>query len=232
VLCVQPHYDDNDLGAGGTIAALSDAGARIAYLTVTDDLVGVRDASLSDAAARERLRDDQRRAAAEIGVHEQHWLDLPDAGPWDAFALRGRVIEHIRRFRPDFVLTVDPWLPREAHPDHLKTGRACAEAVMLHRFPRLRTLPEVDAAYRPYEIAGLALYFTRAPNTVFDVGATRARKHRAIDAYTTQLDAEELAFLHRGLEGMERHWARDEGFEYGEALQVLHPGQLHVDLVG
>ncbi len=29
LLCIQPHYDDNDIGAGGTIAALGDAGADI-----------------------------------------------------------------------------------------------------------------------------------------------------------------------------------------------------------
>ena len=55
VLCVQPHYDDNDIGAGGTIASLAAAGADVWYLTATDDLVGVLDASLSDEEARRRL---------------------------------------------------------------------------------------------------------------------------------------------------------------------------------
>ncbi len=55
LLCVQPHYDDNDIGAGGTIARLALAGAEVHYLTVTDDLVGVLDRELSDAAARARL---------------------------------------------------------------------------------------------------------------------------------------------------------------------------------
>ncbi|MCC6956023.1 MAG: PIG-L family deacetylase, partial [Anaerolineales bacterium] len=41
VLCVQPHYDDNDIAAGGTIARLKSAGAEVVYLTVTDDLMGV-----------------------------------------------------------------------------------------------------------------------------------------------------------------------------------------------
>ena len=41
ILCVQPHYDDNDIAAGGTVAALAEAGVEVFYLTVTDDLVGV-----------------------------------------------------------------------------------------------------------------------------------------------------------------------------------------------
>ena len=43
VLAIQPHYDDNDIAAGGTIAALIDAGIEVVYCTVTDDLVGVVD---------------------------------------------------------------------------------------------------------------------------------------------------------------------------------------------
>ena len=46
VLAIQPHYDDNDIGAGGTLALLHEQGAEIHYLTVTDDLVGVLDTSL------------------------------------------------------------------------------------------------------------------------------------------------------------------------------------------
>ena len=43
ILAVQPHYDDNDIGAGGTLAALAASGVEVYYLTVTNDLVGVID---------------------------------------------------------------------------------------------------------------------------------------------------------------------------------------------
>ena len=46
VLCIQPHYDDNDIGAGGTYARLVRDGAELIYLTVTDDLMGVVDVTL------------------------------------------------------------------------------------------------------------------------------------------------------------------------------------------
>lgn len=98
ILCVQPHYDDNDIAAGGTIAALSSAGAEVFYLTVTDDLVGVIDPQLSDETATAELRNG--------------------------------IIRHIRMLRPDWVMTTDPWLPNEAHRDHLVTGRAVAEACL------------------------------------------------------------------------------------------------------
>jgi LmbE family N-acetylglucosaminyl deacetylase len=230
LLCVQPHYDDNDLGAGGTIAELAEAGAEVTYLTVTDDLVGVLDASLSDAQATEQLRAEQRQAGEAIGVGEQIWLGFADAGEWDYFALRRELIKHIRRVRPDFVFTVDPWLPLEAHQDHLRTGLAVAEATMLQSHKRLKIDPEVDAAYESYAISGVVFYFTRDPNLCFDIGAVRERKHRAIDAYRAQFTDDQLKLLHLGLEAKEREWAAAESFEHGEALKLLPPGAFHVGI--
>jgi len=60
VLAIQPHYDDNDIAAGGTLAALSQNGAAIHYLTVTDDLVGVLNQSLSDGHMTVQLREEQQ----------------------------------------------------------------------------------------------------------------------------------------------------------------------------
>ena len=71
VLAVQPHYDDNDIGAGGTLAALREAGAELSYLTVTDDLLGVLDPELSDTEARRRLRAEQEEAAGS-GLEEEY----------------------------------------------------------------------------------------------------------------------------------------------------------------
>jgi LmbE family N-acetylglucosaminyl deacetylase len=231
VLCVQPHYDDNDLGAGGTIAALADAGTEIHYLTVADDLVGVLDRSLSDAAALARIVAEQRAAGAELGVFAQERLDLPDAGDWDCLALRAAIVRSLRRVRPDWVLTVDPWLPREAHRDHTRTGLAVAEACLLFGLPRLASGDaELDRRFEPYALAGVGFYFTAAPNAWLDIGATRARKHRALDAYTAQFTPEALRGLHAALERKEREWAHGRGFEYGEALQLVRPGQLHVGL--
>ena len=35
VLCVQPHYDDNDIAAGGTFALLADAGRDLASTPIS-----------------------------------------------------------------------------------------------------------------------------------------------------------------------------------------------------
>ncbi|MFB4166873.1 PIG-L deacetylase family protein [Virgibacillus sp. JSM 102003] len=45
-LFIQPHPDDNDIGAGATIAKLVDKGVEVHYLTVTDGGSGSTDKTL------------------------------------------------------------------------------------------------------------------------------------------------------------------------------------------
>jgi LmbE family N-acetylglucosaminyl deacetylase len=221
VLCVQPHYDDNDIAAAGTFAALADAGVLVHYMTVSDDLKGVLDANQIDADATRQLDAEQLEAGRLIGVASQCLLNLPDAGDWDVVALRTRIIERIRALRPDYVFTCDPRLENEMHRDHLRTGIAVGEAVMFYGMKRFETTPEVDSAYEPHAVRGLVLYFTREPNLVFDVTGTRGRKHEALDCYRAQFSEEALRSLHRGMERMEGRWATDEPFDYGEAFKLL-----------
>ncbi len=104
---------------------------------------------------------------------------------------------------------------------------AAAEAAILYNLPRIRTSPEVDAAYTPYDLR-LAFYLTYNPNVYFDIRATRQRKHRAIDCYTAQFTPTSMAELHILLEAAERRAGLAGGCEYAEPLKLLHPWQLHI----
>jgi LmbE family N-acetylglucosaminyl deacetylase len=230
ILAIQPHYDDNDISAGGTIASLVERGAEVFYLTVTDDLIGVLDEKLSPQAATQQLHAEQAQAARHIGVKGQYWLDFPDASPFDHFEVRMHIIRHIRLLRPDFILTVDPFTPYEAHTDHIRTGKAAAEAAILYGLTRLRTDPEVDVAYQPHEIQGVAFYNSWVPNTYIDITQTREKKHRAIDAYKAQFSSDDFPMLHMWVEIMERLHAENcktPGCTHAEGFKVLNPRLLH-----
>lgn len=228
VLAIQPHYDDNDLGAGGTLAALSRAGARLIYLTVTDDQVGVLDPFLSPRDTEIALRREQAEAGRLIGVQEQRWLGYPDAGPIDYYSLRQDLVIAIRELRPDVIFTVDPWLPYEFHQDHVLTGRAVSEAIGLYAFPRFKIHSEIDTGYLPHPLLGVAYYFTHSPNTFFDITATRAVKQDAVRCYTMQFASDDMDHLVGQLEQRARDAAREQAFESAEPLKLLHPAQLHI----
>ncbi len=228
ILCVQPHYDDNDIAAAGILKQLQQNGADLFYLTVTNDLMGVVDHTLSPEEAAEALRRDQFAAGKIIGVKEQSWLGYPDAGEYDYFDLRRDLLKHIRRIQPDFVFTADPWLTYEGHRDHIQTGRATAEAVLFAGLTKIASSdPGVDSAYRGHDLLGVVFYYTREPNQIADITQTWDAKIAAVRCYQTQFEPDDMDMLVMGLDMKSRQVAADTGFERGEPLKVLHPQSLH-----
>lgn len=231
VLCIQPHYDDNDIGAGGTLARLAQNGAALFYLTVTDDLMGVVDPALPPKEAAAALKRDQLAAAAIIGVAEQFWLGYPDAGDYHPFDVRRDLLAAIRRLKPDFIFTCDPWLTYEAHPDHVRTGLAAAEAALFCGLTRIASSdPAADASWEGHSLQGIAFYYTREPNQIVDVSAVWERKIAAVKCYQTQFTPEGMDELIMALEFKSRQAAQGQDFGHGEALKVLHPAALHCGL--
>lgn len=228
VLCVQPHYDDNDIAAGGTIARLKSAGAEVVYLTVTDDLMGVVDRSLTDRQAAEALRRDQLAAGALIGVDRQILLGYPDAGDYDYFALRRDMLRYLRELKPDLLLAPDPWLAYEAHRDHVQTGLAAAEAVIFMDLLKITSSdPAVDAAYAGGALRGVAFYLTSEPNMIVDVDPTWETKLAAVRCYQAQFEPAGMEELLALIDLKARQAAQGQPFERGEPLKVLHPSALH-----
>lgn len=228
ILAVQPHYDDNDIPAGGTLAALAAAGIEIVYLTCSDDQMGVIDESWSTQEADARLKKDQKEAAQIIGVKRQHWLlGYPDAGEYNYFDLRRDIMQFMRLESPDYVITVDPWLSYEAHTDHILVGKAASEAAILCGLKRIKTDPQVDAAYTPHDIKCVAYYGTQYPNTCFDISQTIEKKKQAVRCYHAQFQEEELEMLAEYVEFKARECAKGRSFEFGEMWKVVTPRHLH-----
>jgi len=231
VLCIQPHYDDNDIAAGGTFAQLARNGTEVIYLTVTDDLAGVVDMSLSVEAATKSLAKDQQAAGKIIGVKEQILLNYPDAGEYSYFSLRRDILKYIRLLQPDFVFTCDPWLTYEAHHDHIQTGHAVAEAVL---FTDLLKIPSsdlnVDAAYKGHSINGVGFYYSREPNQIVDITSTWEAKVAAVRSYATQIPSDEADQLIMAFQLKSQQICAGKDFQYGEPFKVLHPRALHCGL--
>lgn len=228
ILCIQPHYDDNDIAAAGILTQLARNGAELFYLTATDDLMGVVDTSLSDEEAASALKRDQFAAAQIVGVKEQFWCGYPDAGEYNYFDLRRDFLKYIRLLKPDFVFAPDAWLTYEGHRDHIQTGLAAAEAVMFAGLTKIASSdPAVDSAYEPHSIQGIALYFTREPNYVADISATWEAKIKAVRCYNAQFDDADMERLVVALDMKSQQVAQGQPFARGEPLKVLHTSALH-----
>lgn len=76
ILCIQPHPDDADFGAGGTIAKLTKNGCEATYVSLMDDRVGTFKQDLwPEKLAIIRVKE-QEKAAEILGVKRLIWLGI------------------------------------------------------------------------------------------------------------------------------------------------------------
>lgn len=133
VLMVAAHPDDVDFGSAGTIATWTDAGLEVSYCIVTDGDAGGFDPQVSRSAIGSIRQDEQRKAAATLGVADVEFLGYPDGRLMVSFELRRDIARAIRRVRPDRVVIPSPQRDLRSvyasHPDHQAAGEAALCAV-------------------------------------------------------------------------------------------------------
>lgn len=172
ILCIQPHPDDNEVGAGGTIAKLARLGCKVTYLTVTDGGIGTTNPEISrEDVAAVRLKEVEE-ATSILGVSSLLYLNYKDASYMDEKELCQKIVTVIRDVQPEFVMTVDPFLPYEVHPDHRRVGMAAAEACIFSQFPYFYSSLDNTPCKNPWTIKCAAFYTTAYPNTFINVDDT------------------------------------------------------------
>lgn len=211
VLVVAAHPDDIEFGAAGTVARWVTEGAVVRYLIVTRGDKGSDDPD-ADVPALTRLREDeQRAAAAELGVEGVDFLDEPDGQVEPSLALRERITYAIRSFRPEVVMTHDPtvlfvnneWVN---HPDHRAVGQVTVDAVFPTARDPLNFRQHLDDGLEAWKVAELFLWSTNEANQLVDIGATIERKVASLAHHASQF---------RHFEDVAR-WVRRRSEELGE----------------
>jgi LmbE family N-acetylglucosaminyl deacetylase len=122
---IAAHPDDEILGAGGTIALLARAGARLRLVAVTDGEAS--HPGTADPAGLARRRIAESAAALKIlGADnvEMVRLRLPDTGVADR---EDDLAGMLRRLCAGFDVCLAPW-EDDAHADHEAAGRAARRA--------------------------------------------------------------------------------------------------------
>lgn len=189
-LFIQPHPDDNEIGAGGTIAKLVKKGIPVYGLTVTEGRGG------SQIYSPEKLAEMRKIEAANamdiLGIVNLGCLGYHDNHPIVHDELVKKLVSIIRTVQPNAILTVDAHLKNEIHPVHLAVGKAVEEAFM-----------RCGQAYYPFEdhclhdnfhqVDILGFYFTDDENTIVDITDVYEIKKRAIMAHATQVDEKTMA---------------------------------------
>ncbi|PZS33026.1 MAG: PIG-L domain-containing protein [Pseudonocardiales bacterium] len=228
VLVVAAHPDDVDFGSGGAIATWTDAGLEVSYCIATDGDAGGFDPAVPRSAIAGIRQDEQRKAAAAVGVTDVEFLGYPDGQLVVSIALRRDITRAIRRARPDRVVVPSPQRDLRnvyvSHPDHQATGEAalCAiypDARNPYAHPEL--LAEGLEAHTVPEV-WVTSSNDRADHYV-DITDTFHRKIAALRAHTSQ-----TAHM-TNLEERMRGWSAMQAQAAGLAQGRLAEGYLVLD---
>ena len=193
VLVVTAHPDDVDFGTAGTVAAFTAAGVDVTYCVVTNGEAGGSDRAMARADMAALRQDEQRAAAAVVGVSDVRFLGHPDGMVQATTDLRRDISRVIRDVRPQRVVTQSPdrnWdFIYASHPDHLAAGEAAVDAV----YPDSRNpfahpeLLDVEGL-EPWTVSELWLMGPGGkPGIAVDTTATVERKVAALLCHKSQI---------------------------------------------
>lgn len=187
VLVIMPHPDDAEFGAGGTIAKMTAEGKKVAYVVCTNGDKGTSDRNMIPSELIKIREEEQRQAAAVLGVGRVVFLGKPDQGLENTPELRKELVRQIRTFKPFTVITTDPYQRYMWwHRDH----RQCGEAVMDAIFPYSRdhlAYPDLIAeGLEPHKVSELLLSNPQEPNYEVDISQTAILKLKSISCHKSQ----------------------------------------------
>ena len=189
-LVVTAHPDDVDFGAAGTVAVLTDAGVQVTYCLVTDGEAGGFDETIERTEMAAIRREEQTKAAAEVGVTELIFLGHPDGCVQFGPDLRHEITRVIRQVRPQVVITQSPLVNLDSvygsHADHVATGQATWAAV----YPDARNpfaFPELlTSGYEPWSVDEIWITLGAESTHTVDITDQLERKLRALHCHVSQ----------------------------------------------
>jgi LmbE family N-acetylglucosaminyl deacetylase len=132
MLAVLAHPDDESLGVGGVLAKYAAEGVAVHLVTATRGERGRFFADRARPSDKEvgRVRESElHAAAAALGIEDVHLLGCADSelDRADPAEVIGRLAWHIRRVRPQVVVTFDAF-GAYGHPDHIAISQFTSAA--------------------------------------------------------------------------------------------------------
>ena len=219
VMVVTPHPDDAEYGVAGTVVCWVSQGKEIVYVVCTNGDKGTSDASIKPEELAKTREEEQIAAANLLGVREVIFLRHPDQGLEDTPEFRKEIVRLIRMYRPETVVTADPYRRYIWHRDHRMTGQVTLDAI----FPYARDIfsyPDLTKeGLDPHKVKEVLLWGTEDVNYRSDITKTFDVKLSALRCHKSQVGHIPLQELEERLR--ERHSSLAQGEEY-ELAEGFH----------
>ena len=217
-MVITPHPDDAEFGVAGTVAHSTSEGKDVIYVVCTNGDKGTIDPNVKpDELARIREKE-QLAAARLLGVREVIFLRHPDQSLEDTPEFRKEIVRLLRTYKPETVVTADPYRRYIWHRDHRITGQVTLDAIFpyardFHSYPDL-----LEKGLLPHEVKEVLLWGAPEPNYHTDITTTFANKVAALRCHKSQIGDNPSEELEDRLRERHKALAHDDDYELAEAF--------------
>ena len=178
ILAFGAHPDDVELGCSGTIAKEISLGKKVGIIDLTRGELGTRGSV--------EIRNSESESAAKIlGISVRENLDMRDGFFLNDESHQLRIIEIIRKYKPEIVLcnAID-----DRHIDHAKGSKLVSDACFLSGLVKIETSIDgiQQAAWRPKLVYHYIQWKNIEPDFVVDITGFIDKKEASILAYGSQ----------------------------------------------
>jgi LmbE family N-acetylglucosaminyl deacetylase len=218
ILVIIAHPDDAEFGAAGSVAKWTAQGRRVVYVVCTSGEKGTSDRSLTPENLVAIRRREQHAAATLLGVEKVVFLDYRDQELEDTPDFRKAIVRQIRRFRPQTVVTSDPYRRYIWHRDHRIVGQVVLDAIFPYARDFLAYPDLIDEGLEPHKVAEILFFAAEEINLRLDITATFDKKLAALRCHKSQTKGFPTDDLETWLRDRCREMAEGETFELAEAF--------------
>jgi LmbE family N-acetylglucosaminyl deacetylase len=196
LMCVVAHPDDECYGFGGALALAADRGIETYVVCMTDGQAATHRGTAASGVELGAMRRAEFAASCRVlGVTEHELLDYQDGQLENVHTVAAaeQLVERMRRFRPDVVMTFGGDGGMNSHADHMMVSFWTTAA--FHWAGQPRRFPELGAPHQAERLFYLTTDFflpdRRSPQPMpwtvtLDIRSASARKKEAFAQHHSQ----------------------------------------------
>jgi len=219
VMVVTPHPDDAEFGVAGTVVRWVKEEKDVVYVVCTNGDKGTSDINVKPEDLAKIREQEQLAAAKLLGVREVIFLRHPDQSLEDTPEFRKEIVRLIRMYRPETVVTANPYRRYLWHRDHRITGQVVLDAVFPYARDHLSYPELLEENLQPHKVNEVLLWASSDDiNYRSDVTDTYEIKLKALGCHKSQIGDDFSPEMKEWLKERAQKMAEGEDFELAEAF--------------
>ena len=219
VMVITPHADDAEYGVAGTVVRWVKEGKDVIYVVCTNGDKGTSDINIKPGELVKVRQQEQLAAAKLLGVREVIFLGHPDQTLEDTPEFRKEIVRLIRMYRPEVVVTADPYRRYVWHRDHRITGQVTLDAIFPYARDHLAYPDLLEEGLQPHKVKEVLLWAPSGDiNYRSDITDTFDTKLAALRCHKSQVGDSLSPDMEKRLRQWAEKMAEGEDFELAEAF--------------